>query len=260
MDEHSYTTPSAGPYQSQHGEDAWLARYFGGKRTGFFVEVGAYDGIVLSNTYYFEQLGWTGVLVEPHPTKAAACRGNRPGSRVFECAAVSAASVASIEMLDVPGGEVYSTTVASDFNLQRLRDYGLESRTIVVPGRTLDSILEEMQPPAIDFMSIDVEGAEIEVLKGFDIGRWRPRLVMIESPPRRLDAIRRYFVSNGYAYLRSININDIYEALPATLPGRERPGVAAAIDGARYVVRKTLTAVRTKVRLRTRLRASGLWP
>lgn len=259
MSDHSYTVPSIGPYQSQHGEDVWLARYFGGKTTGFFVEVGAYDGIVLSNSYYFERLGWTGVLVEPHPGKAAACRANRPGSRVCECAAVSSADITSIELLDVLGGEVYSTTVESDYNLKRLRDYGLASHKIVVSGRTLDSILDEARPPAIDFVSIDVEGAEIEVLRGFDIARWRPRLVMVESPARRTDDVRSYFVSHGYAYLRSININDIYEALPVALSLREKWIVAAAIDCARYAARKTATALRAKVRLRTRLRALGLW-
>ena len=74
MSDHRYVNAKPGAYQSQRG---------------FYVEVGAYDGKVISNTYYFEQLGWTGALVEPHPEKAAACRVNRPRSRVFECAAVS---------------------------------------------------------------------------------------------------------------------------------------------------------------------------
>src|SRR4029077_1746907 len=57
-------------YRSQNGEDRWLEAHFGGKRSGFFVEVGAYDGVNLSNTYHFEQTGWTGVLVEPDPEMA----------------------------------------------------------------------------------------------------------------------------------------------------------------------------------------------
>lgn len=260
MSDHRYVTAKPGAYQSQHGEDAWLERYFGRKPRGFYVEVGAYDGKVISNTYYFEQLGWTGVLVEPQPDKAAACRVNRPQSRVFQCAAVSSPETTSIELLDVPGGEVYSTVVASDFNLHRLRDFGLESRTIRVPTRTLDSILEEVRPEAIDFVSIDVEGAELEVLGGFDIARWRPQLVLVESPPERLAKLREYFVTHGYAYRRSIDVNDIYEALPSNLPWRDLPGLAATLDNVRYRTHKVLTRVRQTTRVRTRLRARGLWP
>lgn len=259
MVDHSYVNSSKGLYQSQHGEDVWLERYFRGKQRGFFVEVGAYDGVVLSNTYYFERAGWSGILVEPHPGKAQLCRANRPGSRVFECAAVGSANTADIELIDVPGGEVYSTVVPSDFNLQRLRDYGLSSRKILVRGRTLDSMLEEASAPAIDFISIDVEGGELEVLKGFDIKRWNPRLVMIESPPLRSTEIRRYFVTKGYAYLRSININDIYEMLPRSLPLRDKPVVASTIDGIRYRAKKSLTRLREATRIRTRLRELGLW-
>ena len=74
-----------GTYRAQNGEDRWLDAYFGGKRGGFYVEVGAYDGRHLSNTYHFEQIGWSGVLVEPDALMAAQCRLNRrrscPASR-----------------------------------------------------------------------------------------------------------------------------------------------------------------------------------
>jgi hypothetical protein len=79
-------------YRSQNGEDRWLDAHFGAKRAGFFVEVGAYDGVNLSNTYHFEQCGWTGVLVEPDPDMAERCRRDRPRSVTFQCAAGDSAS------------------------------------------------------------------------------------------------------------------------------------------------------------------------
>src|SRR4051812_39798514 len=89
MSDHAYLTPRSGStYQGQHGEDRWLELFLGNRRDGFYLEVGAYDGVVISNTYHFEQIGWSGVLVEPDPRKAAACRANRPGSRIYACAAV----------------------------------------------------------------------------------------------------------------------------------------------------------------------------
>jgi len=258
--DHRYVEPKPGDFQSQHGEDRWLDRYFRGRRQGFFVDVGAYDGIVISNTYYFEQIGWTGVLVEPNPGKAALCRKNRPNSRVFECAAVSSASTTEVQLQDVPGGEVYSTIVANDFNTDRLKNYGLSSRTVVVPARTLDSILEEINPTAIDFVSIDVEGGELEVLKGFDIRRWRPRLVIIESLTARRPEIRDYFTAGGYMFLRNININDVYRPVPAALPLGDNAMVVSALDEVWYQTNRVVTKAREKVRLRTRLRQLGLWP
>jgi FkbM family methyltransferase len=257
MSNHSFTTPKPGAYQAQGGEDAWLERYFDNKQNGFFVEVGAYDGIVLSNTYFFEQAGWRGILVEPNPAKASLCRANRPGSRVFGCAAVAPGTPAEVELLDVVDGEVYSTLVPSDFNLSRLREFGLSSRTVRVPARTLDSILEEAAAPAIDFVSIDVEGAELDVLEGFDIAQWRPRLVMIESATERPPEIRKYFVGHGYAFLRSVGFNDIYKPAPG-IPFGNPQALVAAIDGVRYRATKTLAAVRERARIRSRLRARGL--
>jgi FkbM family methyltransferase len=259
MADHGYRQPRPGVFQSQHGEDRWLNKYFAGRTNGFFVEVGAYDGMVLSNSYFFETIGWGGILVEPHPRKAQLCRENRPGSHVFECAAVASSKTTQIELLDVPAGEVYSTVAPTEAHLQRLRDYGLDSRRIVVSARTLDSILEEVNPSCLDFVSIDVEGAEIQVLQGFDIRRWNPRLVMVESMGPRPGAVRDYFRAHGYAYLHSVNINDIYRPVPKVLQAGG-PHVTAALDGAWYSTRKTLHAVREKVRLRTRLRQLGLWP
>ena len=226
---HAYTTRVAGPYQSQHGEDRWLEHYFKGRREGGFVEVGAYDGIVLSNTFFLETVGWRGILVEPHPEKAARCRENRPLARVFECAAVGpgGASVVTFDVVD--GGEVYSTSAMSAEHAARLRSYGLRSRQIEVRAQTLDSILEEAQLPRLDYASIDVEGAELEVLRGFDLRRWRPSVVMIEVNDRiRKRAIRDVFVSSGYVYLRRIGINEVY------VPLTHFKSLARAVDGVRY--------------------------
>jgi FkbM family methyltransferase len=259
MSDHRYVERKPGLYQSQHGEDRWLEWYFGGKKAGFFVDVGAYDGVVISNTYYFEAIGWTGILLEPNPAKAELCRRNRPRSRVFECAAVSSPAVTEVVLHDVPGGEVYSTLFANDFNVERLKTYGLSSRRVVVKARTLDSILVEVGPAEIDFVSIDVEGAELEVLKGFDIKRWKPRLVMIENLTVRGSELRDYFTRSGYVYIRSISINDIYCPLPSMIPFANQPAVAAVIDSVWYRAHRAVRNAREKVRLRTRLRQVGLW-
>ena len=202
---------AATTYRAQNGEDRWLADYFGHKSQGFFVEVGAYDGVNLSNTYHFERIGWAGVLVEPDPDKAAHCRAHRPGSKTHQCAAVGSAEVGEIAFYRVADGEVFSTTAPRDQYDQRIANMGLASAPMRVPARTLDAILEEAGAHGVDFVSIDVEGAETEVLRGFDIRRWRPAVVVVESNAKfRLPEVRDYFVAHGYAYHHSIDVNDFY--------------------------------------------------
>lgn len=227
---HAYTDPKPGTYQSQHGEDKWIDIYFHKKQRGFFVEVGAYDGIVLSNSYHFEKKrGWTGILVEPDPQKAQHCRKNRPNSLTYECAAVGSSDVKEISFFQVAGGEVYSTANLTQDHRQRLDQYGLKYREVRVPAMTLDQILMGVKPLSVDFVSIDVEEGEFEVLKGFDIRLWKPKIVMIESNSSvRKPEIRDYFVRNGYAYFYSIAVNDFYRPV---LGGAL---VASLIDHFRY--------------------------
>jgi FkbM family methyltransferase len=242
MSRHSYDERRPGPYQAQHGEDRWVEEYFKGEPPGFFVEVGAYDGIILSNTYLLESLGWSGILVEPDPAMAARCRTNRPKCRLYECAAVGSDATKEITFNVVDGGEVYSAAgELTPLQRKRLEEWGLRSRTMTVAARTLDSMLAEAGAARVDFVSIDVEGGEADILRGFDLARWRPRVVMVEVNSRvRSSGVREAFTRQGYVYLESIEINEIY------VPLTELRALATAIDGARYAMhlsRKAVAAV-----------------
>lgn len=106
---------------------------------------------------------------------------------------------------------------------------GCATETLTVAARTLDSLLAEAGAGKVDFVSIDVEGAEMDVLQGFDICRWNPDIVVIESNTKiRLAAIRDYFVGHGYAYCHSIDVNDFYQRIDAG------PAMARLLDGWHY--------------------------
>lgn len=198
-------------FRAQNGEDRWLDDYFGHKRQGYFADIGAYDGVNLSNSYHFEQIGWSGILAEPDPGNAEHCRTSRPSSTTFQCAVVGSADIREITFHQAPSG-VFSTTHMTEQHAKRLDGMGQEVESFTVPARTLDSLLAEAVVDKLDFVSIDVEGGELDVLKGFDIRRWNPDIVVIESNTKlRLPAIRDYFVDNGYAYVHSIDVNDFYE-------------------------------------------------
>jgi len=226
-------TDSANPtFRAQNGEDVWLDNFFGHKTSGFCIEVGAFNGVNLSNTFHFEQIGWSCILVEPDPDKAASCRAHRPRSRIYECAAVDSPEITEIEFFQVQGGEVFSTTKLTDTHAQRITNMNLLLKPRKVAARTLDSILEEVVHKTLDFVSIDVEGAELDVLRGFDIERWQPEIVLIESNSKyRYPAIRKYFVVHGYAFSHSIDVNDFYQRVDG------RRFKVWLLDSARYALR-----------------------
>jgi FkbM family methyltransferase len=202
--------------RAQHGEDAQLAARFGHKQGGYYVEVGALDGEKLSNTYYFEkELGWTGVLVEADPRQAESCRATRPNSTVSNRAACAPGSPPTVTLQVAEGREEFSTLSANRVYSGILAERNITTQSIDVPAATLDQILEEAGTKRIDFVTIDVEGHELDVMRGFDLKRWQPTVVLVESAggaPNVRIAVQLFRA--GYARVRRIVINDWYEQLP----------------------------------------------
>ena len=200
-------------FKAQSGEDRLLMQDFPGKLNGSCVEVGAFDGLDMSNTYFFDRLGWKCLLIEADPEVAKICQGNRPEAKVINCAAVSPGSPPEVSFQvseDVKG--MSSLTIDND-SRRRVAGFSgrLKIREITVPAQTLDSILEKAGWEVIDFMTIDVEGHESEVLAGFDINRWRPEVVLVERCGAfPVWSIAKYFDQAGYAFRRRTSDNDWY--------------------------------------------------
>jgi FkbM family methyltransferase len=178
-----------------------IAAFFGGHK-GYFVEVGANEPRARSQTFHLEQTGWTGVLIEPQPQLAAQLRAERK-AKVFAVACSSLENAGRTLPLHVAGP-------LSSLDRARMAPGASPERVIEVPVRTLDSVLEEADAPAhFDFLSIDVEGHEIEVLRGFDIARWRPRLVLLEDHVADLSK-HHYLKRVGYRIMRRYENNGWY--------------------------------------------------
>ena len=169
--------------------DRKLRRYID-FRDGFFVEAGANDGLRQNNTYWFERFrGWRGILIEGVPELARACRRNRPASTVIEAALVSDAATTTVTMktaglMSLVQGAFGSVEDDADHvtkgaKVQSLPDSAV--RTIEVRARTLTSIISEAAPSRWDLLSLDVEGYEVEVLRGLDLTRHAPRFMLIEA-------------------------------------------------------------------------------
>lgn len=186
------------PYQ----EENRLKAEFFGSRPGYFVEVGAYQPQDGSQTWQFEQAGWDGVLVEPQPELAKWLRETRR-AQVFAVACSSPANAGHTMRLHLSGPH-------SSLNPQLAVTGKAPLASVEVPVRTLDAILTEVDAPVpIDFVSIDVEGHEVDVLRGFDLARWQPRLAIIEDLVTSL-ATHRTMVRAGYRLMRRCGHNGWY--------------------------------------------------
>jgi FkbM family methyltransferase len=187
------------PWQS---ENELKSAFFGPARHGFFVEVGANQPQQGSQSWQFEQAGWRGVLVEPQPDLAERLRQARR-AHVVAAACSSPANAGKMMTLHVLGPH-------SSLNPELAVTGVVAESEIAVPIRTLDEILSEVDAPSpIDFVSIDVEGHEVEVLSGFDLARWRPRLILVEDHVTSL-ATHRALTRAGYRLIRRTGPNGWY--------------------------------------------------
>ncbi|GAB5442281.1 MAG: hypothetical protein Fues2KO_26300 [Fuerstiella sp.] len=145
------------------------------------MEFGAYDGEYVSNTAGLADHGWKGLYIEPVPAYAAKCRMRHKCNevRVIEAVVGSAAGVSSVHV----GGPL---TTVSESALKTFQDLewaqGYHTgETIQVQVETLDVLLEVNEiPVGFDVLSVDVEGYESEVFKGFSVERWRPLVLIVE--------------------------------------------------------------------------------
>jgi len=197
-------------------EQALVREFFGATRPGYFVEVGANRPRQESQTWHLEQLGWTGVLIEPQPKLAEDLRRVRK-ARVFAVACSSPQNAGKRLRLHVAGA-------LSSLDRERMAPGAEPERVIEVPARTLDEVLTDAGAPhGFDFLSVDVEGHELEVLGGFDFARWRPRLILLEDHVGNL-ARHRFLKAAGYRLIRRVENNGWYvprDAMTAVRP-RER--------------------------------------
>ena len=185
-----------------HGEDEpGQVLAFLGSEPGVFVEVGAFEPVHLSQTFQLETLGWRGILIEPLEEYAERLRLNRRAS-VYQVAAGAPEDDGCELPLVVAAG--LSTLKPS---IKQLGAQSTQTRTVKV--RTLDSILLEAGIGRIDFVSIDVEGMELPVLRGFSLERFRPRLVLIEDDMHELDK-HRHMRAAGYKLVRRTALNNWY--------------------------------------------------
>lgn len=165
---------------SQEGEDMLLNRMFEGKRQGFFVDVGAHHPRRFSNTYFFYKRGWTGINVEPNPAMFRLFRSERLRDINLQCGVGEKEGKCKYYLFDEPALNTFDDAVAQS-RLDRT-PYKIVSEASMEIFR-LDNILKQHLPAGqhIDFLSVDVEGMDLSVLKSNDWALFRPTCVLAEA-------------------------------------------------------------------------------
>jgi len=163
----------------QNGEDLILDRMLEKEEAGFYVDVGAHHPVRFSNTYLFYRRGWRGINIDAQPGSMRLFRKHRPRDINIECGVAARAGTLSYFRFNEPA---LNTFDESEAKLKDVAPYRIIDR-VEVGVRPLGDLLAEFLPAgqAIDFMTVDVEGLDAEVLGSNDWNRFRPRIVLAET-------------------------------------------------------------------------------
>ncbi|HEX8844376.1 MAG TPA: FkbM family methyltransferase [Pyrinomonadaceae bacterium] len=190
---------SHAPSFSSAGEDMILRHLIGpDKRDGFYVDVGAYHPTLFSNTYFFYLNGWRGINIEARPGSRELFNKVRPGDTNLE---IGISANSGELTYYVVGDDSTMNSFSRDF-LEQIGMLGEVKREIPVPVLPLAEVLERHLPDgrAIDFMNVDVEGHDLQVLESNDWGRFRPKFIVVEDEQVDVEKSEIVSMMKGHGY------------------------------------------------------------
>jgi FkbM family methyltransferase len=161
---------------AQNFEDVMLARAFAGRAAGFYVDVGAFDPVIDSVTRHFYDQGWRGINIEPVARQHALFARARPRDTNLNVALGRESGELTLHDFSPLGVSTVDPAIAAE-----MRERGFPGREVRVPVVTLAQVCRDHGVREIDFLKIDVEGHETEVIAGHDWALVRPRILLVEA-------------------------------------------------------------------------------
>ncbi|MBE9477047.1 MAG: FkbM family methyltransferase [Proteobacteria bacterium] len=196
---------------SQAGQDRMIDRLLNGKRDGVFVDVGGYDGVTGSNTLFFEVFrNWTGILVEASPTQLELAKAAR------KCPCLDyavAGKTGQAQFMEITAGYTQMSGFLECYDADLLAKVRAnpQHKEVVhnLSTKTLQSILDENNLKKIDFLSLDVEGGEMDILANFPFDKYDIDVFSIENNAQSSD-LPQLMKSKGYDLVEFVGVDDIY--------------------------------------------------
>lgn len=199
---------------AQRFEDFHLWRALGDVRNGFYVDIGAGPPVYDNVSFAFYLAGWRGICVEPNPALVALGRAVRPRDYLYEGLCGAAEGEATLYLQREFHG--LSTTIAEHAQAAE-KEVNRSAEPLVRPMTTLNALCAQHAPATFEFLKIDVEGAEADVLRGADFSQHRPKVIVVEAiKPLSLapawDEWEPLLARHGYAYVWDDELNRYYVA------------------------------------------------
>lgn len=196
------------------GQDIFIARLLNFKKNGVFFDIGANDGVTLNNTIYFEkELGWTGVAVEPVSYIFEKLQSNRSCHLINGCLSAKSGKAAFLEL--VGDANMYSTLKIHNTGLsarrirKRIKRQKSQLNEVMVNCYTFSELVAKYNFKEVDFLSLDIEGGELEILKSIDFNITPISVISVENN-WRTPHIKNYLEFCGYIHLGTFEIDEIY--------------------------------------------------
>jgi len=203
-------------YQSQHGQDKFIhENFFPEKKEGTFVEIGAYDGTTFSNTYFFEkELKWKGLCIEPNPQAFNRLKNARNAICVQGCISEKPGTVKFIQL---SGYCEMLSGIQNKYDPEHVKridselaSHGGAKTEIEVAALTLNSLVLEHGIGRIDYLSIDTEGGEWDILNSIDFNALDIDVISVENNYGD-QKIKQFLLSKGYAFIQKLDCDEIYK-------------------------------------------------
>ena len=214
---------------AQNLEDYHLSLAFSDRPTGTYIDIGGGHPIAGSVSFWFYERGWQGIVVEPQESLAVLHRQLRPRDTVVRSLIGRESGSANLFVVD--RFHALSTTIEA--NADKTKSLGVEFQTVKLPMMTLAELCTTHGIDTIDFLKIDVEGAEADVIAGGDWQRHRPKVVVVESikPITNEPAWEEWegaLLAHGYRFALFDTLNRFYVAeehpdILAKLPSERAP-------------------------------------
>ena len=210
---------------SQRFEDFHLLRCFPDQPRGFYIDIGAGHPVYDNVSFAFYLRGWSGITVEPNPWLTQLSAAVRPRDRRIQSLVGAALGETDFYLVE----DFHGMSTASADNARAVEaEFGKKAQRLTVPVTTLSTLCGQHAPAEIDVLKIDVEGAELDVLRGGDWRRFRPRVVVLEAfAPVTLapawEPCEAILTANDYRYAFFDSLNRYYVA-------NEHPEIAARLE------------------------------